>query len=198
MAILLMILSWAIFYSLHTALAASKLKRFLEAKWPDRMKWYRLLYSLFSTLLFMGILIQALFLPVQVLFTKNPIISYAGYMIATLGVVLITRSIKKISLPAFLGLLSERTTITESLQVSGIYARVRHPLYLGLLLIFFGYFLVAGTVGALVHLSCLVVYLPFGIYFEEKNLIERYRNNYQRYREEVPALFPAFFKKKRA
>ena len=71
MANLLMILSWGLFYSLHTALASGKLKRFLEAKWPKEMKWYRLFYTLLSSVFFLGILIQALFLPNQLLIKAN-------------------------------------------------------------------------------------------------------------------------------
>jgi protein-S-isoprenylcysteine O-methyltransferase Ste14 len=198
MHFLMMILSWAIFYSLHTTLAASKLKRFLEATWPDRMKWYRLFYSILSTVLFLGILGQALFLPRQVMFLPGPIHLYSGYMIATLGVVLITRSLKSISFPFFLGYPPKNSDQMESLQVSGVYSHTRHPLYLGLLLVFSGYLLVAGHLGALIHWTCLVLYLPVGIYFEEKNLIQKFGAPYRLYQEEVPVFFPFLFKKKRA
>lgn len=195
MANLLMILSWGIFYSLHTALASGKLKRFLEARWPQEMKWYRLFYTLFSTLLFIGILVQALFLPNQQLLKTSPYLSYAGYMLATLGVVLTSRSLKEISFSSFLGLSRKDIKSTETLVIRGIYGKMRHPLYLGLLLIFLGYFLVSGTVGALIHLSCLIGYLPFGIYYEEKNLLKKYGSAYSDYRKSVPAIFPIKLKK---
>jgi protein-S-isoprenylcysteine O-methyltransferase Ste14 len=192
-----MILSWGLFYSLHTALASGKLKRFLEAKWPQEMKWYRLFYTMFSTALFIGILFQALFLPNQQVLQTNPYTNYIGYMLATLGVVMTSRSLKEISFSSFLGLSRKDIESTDSLVIRGIYGKMRHPLYLGLILIFLGYFLVSGTVGALIHLSCLIGYLPFGIYFEEKNLLKKYGNAYSDYQKSVPAILPLKLKKGR-
>lgn len=190
-----MILSWGLFYSLHSALASGKLKRFLEAKWPQEMKWYRLFYTLFSTLLFIGILVQALFLPNQQILETSPNLSYVGYMLATLGVVLTSRSFKEISFVSFLGLSGKEIEPTDHLVIRGIYSKMRHPLYLGLILIFLGYFLVSGTGGALIHLSCLIGYLPFGIYFEENNLLKKYGKAYADYQKTVPAIFPLKLKK---
>lgn len=185
-----MVLSWTAFYLLHSALASSKIKRFSKAKWPRFHKNYRLFYTLLSSLLLLGIFAQALFLPAQVLFQTMGILSYLGYMIATLGVVVFSRAMKEIRVWDFL---TVEEKDTEELIVGGIYQRIRHPFYLALLLIFGGYFLVAGTLGALLHFSCLVLYLPFGIYFEEKNLLRQFGEKYQAYREAVPALFPRLF-----
>ncbi len=194
---LLMVLSWGLFYFVHSALAASKLKRILESKWPSHYKWYRLFYSVLSSILFLGILIQAMFLPVELVFSPDSFSQYGGYLIATLGIIILSRSTKQISLGSFLGTQLKKEKTSESkLIISGIYSHVRHPLYVGLLGTFLGYFLVSGTVGALIHLSCLIVYLPIGIYFEEKNLIAEYEDQYRNYRKEVPAFFPKLHKKR--
>lgn len=193
----LMVLSWGLFYFLHTSLAASKLKRILESKWPHHYKWYRLFYSILSTILFLGILIQAMLLPAISVFYTNPFSQYAGYMVATAGVIVLLRSAKQISLGSFLGVRSASKNLQKSeLVISGIYSQVRHPLYVGLLGIFLGFFLVSGTVGALIHLGCLIGYLPIGIYFEEKNLIAEYGGAYRQYQKEVPSFFPKIHKKR--
>ena len=191
MSNLLMVLSWSLFYFLHSALAASKLKRILESKWPVPYKWYRLFYSVLSSILFIGILIQAVFLPVKSVFVPGSFGQYTGYMVATAGVIVLLRSAKQISLGSFLGIRpASKSSHNPQLVVSGIYSRIRHPLYLGLVGIFLGYFMVSGTVGALIHLGCLIVYLPFGIYYEEKNLIAEYGDAYSQYQKEVPPFFP--------
>lgn len=190
-----MILSWGLFYFLHMALAASKIKRILKAKWPEHYKWYRLFYSILSMLLFIAILVQAIFFPVEQVYSTKQFGQYAGYMIATAGVIILMRSLKQVSIKSCRGLLPEK--ISESsmeLVTTGMYSQVRHPLYFGLLLVFAGYFLVSGTVGALIHLGCLIVYLPFGIYFEEKNLISQFGVRYREYQKEVPAIFPKMYK----
>lgn len=192
-----MVLSWGLFYFLHTALAASKLKRILESKWPRRYKWYRISYSILSTILFLGILVQAITLPVQIIFSPSKFIQYAGYLVATLGVTILVRSARQIALGSFLGLRpAQNVDSNQELVISGIYSQIRHPLYLGLLLVFAGYFLVAGTAGALIHLACLISYLPIGIYFEEKKLISSFGDQYRNYQKEVPAFFPKFHKKR--
>lgn len=192
-----MVLSWGLFYFLHTALAASKLKRILESKWPSRYKWYRLFYSVLSSILFVGILIQAMILPVDLLFNPSSFSQYAGYMVTTAGVIILMRSAKQISLGSYFLTNPEiKRTIEAKLVISDIYSQIRHPLYLGLLAIFLGYFLVSGTIGALIHLGCLIAYLPFGIYFEEKNLIAEFGDHYRNYRKEVPAFFPRINKKR--
>jgi methanethiol S-methyltransferase len=194
---LMMVLSWALFYFLHTALAASKLKRILESKWPRSYKWYRLFYSLLASVLFVGLMIQAIFLPVEVVFVPGKFSQYAGYMIATAGVIVVLRSLKQLSLGSFFGLLPQsRQQDVPELVVSGIYSQIRHPLYLGLLGVFLGYFLVSGTLGALIHLACLIVYLPIGIFFEEKNLILIFGDTYRTYQSMVPAFFPRIHKKR--
>ena len=197
MSNLLMVLSWGLFYFLHTALAASKLKRILESKWPIVYKRYRLFYSILTFILFFGIVILVMFVPVQQVFIPGSFSQYAGYMIATAGVIVLLRSAKQISLSSFLGIrLMKKTLQKPELVVSGMYSQVRHPLYVGLLGIFLGYFLVSGTVGALIHLGCLMVYLPSGIYFEEKNLVVDYGDDYLKYQKEVPVFFPKFNKKR--
>ncbi len=195
MANLLLVLSWGLFYFLHTALAASKLKRILEAKWPGLYNWYRLFYTVLSTLLFLGIVIQALFLPVENLFSPDQFSQYAGYLIASAGVMIAIKSVKEISMRSFLGLRIAENQEVE-LNTSGMYSQVRHPLYLGLVFIFLGYFLVSGTVGSLIHLACLIGYLPIGICFEEKNLISIFGDRYKSYQQEVPAFFPKIHKKR--
>ena len=196
MAFLYMALSWVVFYTLHSFFASYNLKRKLEAKWPNPMKKYRLIYSLFSLLLFSGIVIQTLFLPALPVFNPTQFISYLGYLITTLGVTIFLRSMKEISFSEFFGISKNLSEPKEKLVIAGIYSLIRHPLYLGILLIFLGYFMISGTIGAIIHLVCLLLYLPVGIYFEEKNLLKKYGPPYEVYRKKTPAIFPLIGKKR--
>lgn len=185
-------LSWAVFYSLHSFLAATKIKRILEGKLGNAYKWYRLAYTLIFLFLFFGIMIQALLIPNTVLISKSTLTDYLGYMFAGFGTIIATKSSKKYSLKRFLGFTTAQ--IVEPLITTGLYSKIRHPLYAGLLLIFLGYFLFAGTLSSAIHLGSLLLYLPFGIYFEEKNLVAQFGEAYQNYRSAVPALIPRFWK----
>lgn len=83
----------------------------------------------------------------------------------------------------------------EQLIVSGPYAHVRHPLYLGTLLICAGFGVALGTVGW--GLFALVSVWFFGSYFpakerQESQLLEqRYGGVYAFYRSRVGALTPS-------
>ncbi len=190
---ILLALSWAIFYSLHSMLAASKVKRILEVKLGKTYKWYRLFYSFLSTVLFLGIVIQSLFIPNQILIPKSPSLNYVGYMMAALGTIISLKATKEISILSFIGINPDHLIKTgEKLITTGWYARMRHPLYFGLILIFLGYFLVAGSITSGIHLLCLLLYLPFGIYYEERNLIALFGDDYREYQQKVPPLFPRF------
>jgi protein-S-isoprenylcysteine O-methyltransferase Ste14 len=84
---------------------------------------------------------------------------------------------------------------TDELTVTGPYARVRHPLYLGTLLVAVGFALMVGSWASLVALA---IFLPwfFLSYFprkeeaEARRLETRYGEAFTAYRAEVPALFP--------
>ncbi|MBN3581446.1 isoprenylcysteine carboxylmethyltransferase family protein [Algoriphagus aestuarii] len=196
MGYFLLILSWGFFYFTHSFFASTKLKRILKVRWERGFKSYRLFYSLFSLLLFLAIMIQSILIPAQYFLPQKPLLTYLGYMIATFGTILMVRSSKQINLKSFLGIVSEPSN--QKLVTTGLYSKIRHPLYIGLMMIFFGYVLVSAQYTALIHFICLVVYLPFGMYYEEKNLIDQYGEAYRTYQKNVPMIFPNWSKKKRA
>ena len=86
---------------------------------------------------------------------------------------------------------------TDVLAVSGPYARCRHPLYLGRLLLWVGFALMARLPGG-IHLATLAggLALFFGYYLPRKERVEGTRlmqvhgAAYERYRVAVPALRP--------
>ena len=84
----------------------------------------------------------------------------------------------------------------DRLTVSGPYAHLRHPLYLGSLLIALGFALIAGGVYGLLLIAIFVPWF-FLAYFPRKDRVEcerleaRYGDAYRRYRDAVPALLPA-------
>lgn len=188
----LLALSWIVFYTLHSVLAATKIKRILEGKLGNAHKWYRLGYTLVSSLLFLGIMVQALFIPKSILIPKGDLTNYLGYMFAGFGTIILTKSSNNYSLKRFLGF-DPSAKEDEILVTTGLYSKIRHPLYAGLVLIFLGYFLFAGTLSSAVHLGCLLLYLPFGIYFEEKKLVAQFGKAYQKYKLAVPSIIPRFW-----
>lgn len=108
-------------------------------------------------------------------------------MLAAIGLFVVKRSFRNYSLRAFLGF---KKDLSEGLKTTGVQAKVRHPLYAGTLLLVIGYVFFNPQLTSLTILVALLVYLPFGIQMEEKKLIKMYGEEYEEYRNRVPALFP--------
>lgn len=84
----------------------------------------------------------------------------------------------------------------DRLTVTGPYAHLRHPLYAGTLLVGMGFALIAGGALAIVLLALFLPwfflkYFPRKERVESERLEQMYGADYARYRDEVPALFPA-------
>ncbi len=189
MEYLLLFISWIAFYALHSLMASSKLKRILADKMGSAFKWYRLFYSILFSLLLIGIMLQSALIQKTLLISTNSISTYLGYVFATFGTILLVKSAKKVSFGHFIGWKPSKNTESE-LVTTGIYSKIRHPLYAGLILIFLGYFFFSGSLTSVIHLGCLILYLPIGIYYEEKNLTEIYGKQYLEYKQKVPAILP--------
>jgi len=69
-----------------------------------------------------------------------------------------------------------------------LYKIVRHPLYLGWLLIFWG--APTMTAGHLLFSAGMSVYILIALRYEERDLVQHIGEPYQRYRQQVPALVP--------
>jgi protein-S-isoprenylcysteine O-methyltransferase Ste14 len=69
-----------------------------------------------------------------------------------------------------------------------LYKIVRHPLYVGWLLIFWG--VPTMTAGHFLFSAGMSGYILLAIRFEERDLVEHIGEPYQRYRRQVPALVP--------
>ncbi|WP_373497564.1 isoprenylcysteine carboxylmethyltransferase family protein [Aquiflexum sp.] len=196
MSYLILVILWVLFYFLHSFLASLNIKRKIKGMMGRQYIWYRLMYSVFALIHLLAILIYAAGIKQSFLFDKSHLVTYFGYMAAAFGTIVLVRSMKYLSGKKFLGL-SAHDDLTDqgTLVTKGIHSYIRHPIYAGLILIFFGYFLYQPYPTSLVHLVMLLVYLPFGIHLEEKKLISAFGQEYLDYQKEVPSLIP--YKRKR-
>jgi len=195
MSYIILLLSWAVFYFSHSYLASLKIKRNIHRLMGKQYKWYRFFYSTVSFLLFLGIFLYAATIHSGLLFTPSGGIQYLALMLSGIGTIIIIKSFKYFGALRFLGL-PPHDDLHENQQmiVKGIHRHLRHPIYLGLIFIFLGYFLYLPAIASLMHLIALLIYIPIGVYFEEKKLIAIFGSAYQDYKEEVPAYIPKFTK----
>lgn len=196
MMYIIWVLIWVLFYASHTLLASLKIKRKIQGIMGNGYKWYRMIYSLISLILIFFIFLYSGSIPKLMIFAQDPTLLYFGYLTAGLGTIIIVRSLKYFSGAKFIGLIphNDLEEEKEELISSGIYKFIRHPIYTGLIGIFIGYFLFNPNAAAMLHLVGLLIYLPFGIFYEEKKLIEMHGEEYLDYKKTVPALFPKITK----
>lgn len=119
----------------------------------------------------------------------SQVLGWIGLGLAAIGVI--------IALAAGFGLGRSLTAspiprAQASLITTGLYARVRHPIYFGLLLAGFGILLDAGYWPQLVILLMLWLVLKTKADFEETLLRERYPE-YDEYARKTPQLIPRLF-----
>jgi protein-S-isoprenylcysteine O-methyltransferase Ste14 len=78
----------------------------------------------------------------------------------------------------------------QRLAASGPYARVRHPQYIGFVLIMFGFLLQWPTLVTLAMFPILVFMYGRLARNEEQRMLAQFGDEYRRYAETVPAFFP--------
>jgi len=81
---------------------------------------------------------------------------------------------------------------TSTLKTSGIFEYIRHPLYSGLVLSAFGFGVSTGSPLRLLLTAALFCALSYKMDYEEKALLEKYPDEYEKYMKEVPGrIFPS-------
>lgn len=196
MSYLVLVFLWALFYITHSIFASLNFKQKMKSWLGKAYVWYRLLYSLFSTVLFLYIFIYASALEKWALLAITDMTTYIGFMLAAMGTIILVKAFKNFSTPKFVGLKPhDDLKDTGEFIHTGIHSYIRHPIYSGLILIFLGYFFYQPFMSSLIHFLCLIIYLPFGISYEEKKLIILFGEKYEKYKINVPSLIPRLTKK---
>ena len=78
----------------------------------------------------------------------------------------------------------------HKLATRGIYARMRHPQYVGFILVMFGFLLQWPTLLTLAMFPVLVVMYVRLARHEERDALREYGDEYRRYMAQVPGFFP--------
>ena len=177
---------WIVYLALHSVLASAGAKE-ISARWLGNYhRFYRLGYSIFSTAGLVALLVVNGSIEAPYYMEPMGIPRFLSLVLTTVGVIIMQRAFKNYRIKAFLGFEQEESRLRRS----GVLSWVRHPIYSGLILVTLGFFLFIPNLPTLITCACIVLYLPIGIYLEEKKLIREFGDAYLKYRKEVPALIP--------
>lgn len=182
MVYLNLIALWLIYFILHSLMASTKAKKYLDGA------YYRIVYNVIALAGLLGIFVFSAMQTTMPLWNKNAISQIAGLILATYSIIIMKRAFKQYSLKQFLGIKQDNQKM-ELIQ-AGILQYVRHPIYTASILLVMGFFLFSPTDLNLVSMSCIFLYLAIGIQLEEKKLIVAFGEGYLSYKKEVPMLFP--------
>ena len=165
----------------HSVLARSGAKRWLVRRVPPHLE--RSLYVWVASLLFVAVCALWQDVPGDV-YRHAGLVAVPHWIAVTLGAWLTVRSAGVIDPLDLAGIRQASGVMTlPRFRVIGPYHLVRHPIYLGWLLLVFGVPHMTATrlVFAVISSAYLVVAIPF----EERSLVETFRDEYRRYQQAV-------------
>lgn len=185
----------AVYFFLHSFLADELIKGKLNRLFPGEEKYHRLVYNMISAF-GLGFLFWCMLSPEFSPVAELPFwLRVIGGMGLLGGTFLLYLSFRNYDPAEFLGtdLLKpgKKENLGEvKLKLSGLNAYVRHPIYLSVVILAFSFMAVYPTRHVWAFCLVVFVYLPVGIWLEERKLIRHFGEAYREYRKKVPAVFP--------
>lgn len=179
---------WIAYYAFHSVGASTGVKEYAYQNLGLSPKKYRLIYVVISTIGLLGVLFYSATITEDSLITDLKVMKFVGLVLATWGIIIVKQSFRQYRLNEFLGLSPENPM--DSLEVNGILAKVRHPLYSATILIVVGFVFFVPKFTSVIMLGCTLVYLFVGIYLEEQKLVKAFGDKYIEYKKNVPMLIP--------
>jgi len=184
-------LAFALYGWLHSLLAASAAKEGARARFGEPLvkRGYRLFFNAVGVLTLLPVLALVFWLPDQHLYTVPPLLLPIFLGGQVLGLLVLAYSLAQTDVLDFIGLRQVGApAMPPPLATGGVYAWVRHPLYLGSMLVLWLLPSMSANWLALVLSSSL--YFVIGARFEEGKLEKFYGKAYRDYKARTPAFLP--------
>jgi len=117
----------------------------------------------------------------------QPIFFISGIALAIGGVIIAAKASQVISVSTVADM---RTDRIPELITDGLYARIRHPLYLATVMGFAAIALIYPFPIVITFVLCMIAYTLIGAFFEERKLIDHYGDAYLKYKKRVGFILP--------
>jgi len=190
------------FAVIHSILAQNRVKDAIRARMGEcaYLGLYRLLYNILAVLTLAPALIAIAFTPSPIIWCVEGIPAVLLVSLQGIGLIGLTVSLLQTDILRFGGVTQLMAWLSnqplplppESLRTDGVYALVRHPLYLFSLLLLWP--MAVMTENLLAFNIAATAYFVIGSIIEERRMVNDFGEPYVRYRQNVPWLFP-FVKK---
>jgi protein-S-isoprenylcysteine O-methyltransferase Ste14 len=184
---ILLLSLWALYFFLHSLLAAEPVKHWFQRVSGISRQVYRIVYNLFNLFGLLGLLWFHIRFVCPPFYESTTAIIITGGVLSLAGLAMMIQSAREYELSSFLGL-SKETYMP--LQIKGLHKYIRHPLYSGTLLFFIGICIAVPFYKNWYLLLLMIVYLFIGMWLEEKKLINVFGDQYKDYMKKVKRLIP--------
>lgn len=192
--ILILIVLTILWSFLHSALISPIIIKTLKKKLESKFKYYRIVYNLFSFVSFAVVVLFEIEIRQATVFDWNGFLGLIRILLLILVFILFYFGAKQYSFLEFIGLNqlnNQKINLTIShsgeLNTIGIHKIIRHPWYLGTLIIIWLRDLSFSTI-------CLnavfTAYIIIGAFLEEKKLKSEFGQAYLNYQKQVSMLIP--------
>ena len=188
------ILGWIIWCTLHSFLISMPVKEYMKRRLRDRFRFYRLFYGAFSLATLTPLVLYCVSIRQGPIFRWKGTLTVIAYLLLVAGVGLFCIGGRNYSLFRFLGITQIRKGESNgslsgynSFVVSGIHRIIRHPWYLGGIVIVWAEDLSPSAV--LINLV-ISSYFVIGTFLEEGKMVREFGDRYREYQRNVSMFFP--------
>ncbi|MEN9612759.1 MAG: hypothetical protein RLZZ628_3573 [Bacteroidota bacterium] len=188
--LILLFFSWLFYGAIHSLMASNYFKNFVAEKMGKYVRFYRLFYNVIAFVLLIPVLALQFSTEKNTLWQVSDYEAIIGKFISVLGTIFIAIALQGYDLGEFSGIHFKKHDEIPAFKTDGLLQYMRHPIYFGILLLFWGLFVADASTKSLLGAIAVTIYLLIGVYFEEKKLVLVFGEKYKAYQKNVPMLIP--------
>jgi protein-S-isoprenylcysteine O-methyltransferase Ste14 len=188
------VLGWVLWCTLHSTLISITVTDFAKKKLSDSFRFYRVFYNVVSLVTLIPLVYYSHMLREVPIFRWEGSLRIVQVFLLAVSVYLFVAGGRHYSWARFLGISQIKAGRTgrslvdkDTFVVSGIHRIIRHPWYLGGILIVWAQDMSVSTI--LINMV-ISVYFIVGSFLEERKLVREFGKQYREYQQTVSMLFP--------